>query len=59
MSFGESLHETAVAAIGPGESDLVEELRRAEVEGPEAIAAGSLSQGTGEKGLSHPSRAAD
>ena len=59
MSFGESLHETAVTTIGPGERDLVEELGRTQIKGSEAFAAGLLSQGTGEKGLSHPSRAAD
>src|SRR4030067_3445217 len=59
MSFGESLHETSVAAIGPGESDLVEELRGAQIKGPEAFAAGLLGQGTGQEGLSHPGRTAD
>jgi hypothetical protein len=59
MSFGESLHETAVAAVGPGESDLVEELRRAQIKGSEAFTAGLLSQSTGKEGLSHPGRAAD
>ena len=59
MSFGESLHEAAVAPIGPGEGDLVEELRRAQIKGPEALPAGLLSQGTGEEGLSHPGRTAD
>jgi hypothetical protein len=59
MSFGNSLHETAVAAIGPGESDLVEELRRAQIKGSEAFATGLLSQSTGKEGLSHPGRAAD
>jgi hypothetical protein len=59
MSFGESLHETAVTTIGPGERDLVEELRRAQIKGPEALAAGLLGKGTGKKGFSHPGRAAD
>src|SRR5512147_2051469 len=59
MSFGESLHEAAVAAIGPSERDLVEELRRTQIQGPEAFTAGLLSQGTGEEGSSHPGRAAD
>jgi hypothetical protein len=59
MSFSESLHETAVTAIGPGEGDLVEELRRTQVKSPEAFAASLLSQGTGEEGLSHSGRATD
>jgi hypothetical protein len=59
MSFSESLHETAVTAIGPGEGDLVEELRRAEIKGPEALPAGLLSEGTGEEGFSNSGRAAD
>jgi len=52
MSFGEFLDETSITAIGPSESDLIEELGAAEVEGSEALSAGFLSQGTGEKGLS-------
>jgi len=59
MSFGESLYETAVAPIGPGERNLVEELRRAQIQGPEALAAGLLGQGSGKKGFSHPGRTAD
>ena len=53
MGFGEPLDETSITAIGTGESDLIEELRAAEVSGSEAIAAGFLSQGTGEEGFSH------
>jgi hypothetical protein len=59
MSFGESLHETAVTAIGPSEGDLIEELRKAQIKGSEAFAAGLLSQSTGKESLSHPGRAAD
>ena len=59
MGFGESLHKTAVGAIGPGESDLIEELRRAQIKGSEAFAAGLLSQGTGKEGLAHRGRTAD
>ena len=32
MRIGESLHQRAVAAIRPGQSDLIEELRGADVE---------------------------
>ena len=59
IGFGESFHERAVAAIGSGEGDLIEELRRAQVKGSEAFAAGLLSQGTGKEGLAYPGRAAD
>ena len=59
IGFGESLHERAVAAIGPGEGDLIEELRRTQIKGSEAFAAGLLSQGTGKEGLADPSRTAD
>jgi len=51
MGFGESLHESSVTAIGPGESDLIEELRGSEIEGSEAFTAGFLSHGTGKEGL--------
>jgi hypothetical protein len=53
VGFGELFDETSITAIGPGESDLIEELRAAEVSGSEAIAAGFLSQGTGQEGFSH------
>ena len=53
MGFREPLDETSITAIGTSESDLIEELRATEVKGSEAIPAGFLSQGTGEKGFSH------
>jgi hypothetical protein len=59
IGFGEPFHERAVAAIGPGESDLIEELRRAQIKGSKAFAAGLLSQGTGKEGLADPGRTAD
>jgi hypothetical protein len=59
MGFGEFFHETAIAAIGPGERDLIKKLRRAQIKGPEAFVAGLLSQRTGKEGLAYPSRAAD
>ena len=52
MGFGEPLNETSVTAISTSESDLIEELRAAEVKGSEAIPTGLLSQGAGEKGFS-------
>ena len=54
MSFGEPFHQSAVAAIRSGQSDLVEELRGAEVEGSKAFTTGLLSEGTGEEGFAHP-----
>src|SRR5512139_1806951 len=59
MGFGELFDETSITPIGPGESDLVEELGAAEVKGSEALPAGLLSQGTGEKGLSDARGAGD
>jgi hypothetical protein len=52
MGFGEPFHQIFITAIGTSESDLIEELRAAEVKGSQSFPAGFLSQGTGEKGLS-------
>jgi hypothetical protein len=52
VSFRKPFHQGSIAPITPGESDLIEELRAAEVEGSEALPAGFLSEGTGEKGFS-------
>ena len=59
MGFGELFDEASVTPIGPSESDLIEELRAAEVNGSEALPAGFLSQGAGEKGLSDARGAGD
>ena len=59
MSFGEPFHQSAVAAIGSGQSDLVEELRGADVEGSKAFTAGLLSEGTGEEGFANACGARD
>jgi hypothetical protein len=56
MSFGELLHESSVGAIGAGESDLIEELGRTEIQGAEAFPAGFLGQGTGDEGFSNTCR---
>ena len=51
IGFSESLHETYVAASGSGESDLIEELRRAQAKDSEVFTADLLSQGKGKEGL--------
>jgi hypothetical protein len=52
MGFGKPFHQGAVASIGSGESDLVEELGRAQVEGSKAFTAGLLAKSAGEEGFS-------
>ena len=59
MSFGELIHESSVGAIGAGESDLIEELGRTEIQGAEAFSAGFLGQGTGDEGFSNTCRTRD
>ena len=59
MGFGESFEERAIGAVGTGQGDLIEELREPEVKGAEALAAGSLGQGTGEEGLADAGGADD
>jgi hypothetical protein len=53
VGFGELFDETSITAIGTSERDLIEELGATEVKGSQSFPAGFLSQGTGEKGLSH------
>jgi hypothetical protein len=59
VCFGEFLHEASIAAIGPSQGNLVEELREAEVKGAKAFPAGLLSEGTGEEGFSDTGRTAE
>lgn len=41
------LHEVCIGAVGPGKSDLIEELRHSKVTGSKALTAGLLSESTG------------
>jgi hypothetical protein len=59
MGFGEALHERPIAAIAPGQGDLVEELRGSQIKSSKALSAGLLSEGTSQEGLSDASRTAD
>ena len=59
MSFGEPFHQSTVASIRSGQSDLVEELGGAKVEGTEAFSAGFLGKGTGEEGFAYSCRTRD
>jgi hypothetical protein len=59
VSFGEPFDQSAVASVRSGQSDLVEELGGAEVEGTEAFPTGLLGKGTGEEGFAHSCRTRD
>ena len=51
VCFGKFLHKASIAAIGPGQSDLVEELREAEIKGLKPFATGLLCERTGKEGF--------
>jgi hypothetical protein len=59
MGFREFLNEVSVGTIGPGKSDLIEELRHTEIKGPKPFPTGLLSEGTGEEGFANPGGAGD
>jgi len=59
MGFGEPFHQGAVGAICSGQSDLIEELRKADVEGSKALTAFSLSEGASKERFANTRGARD
>ena len=59
MGFGEPFDQSAVGPIRSGQSNLIEELGGAEVEGTEAFPAGLLGEGAGKEGFTNPCGARD
>jgi hypothetical protein len=51
VCFGKFLHKASITAIGPGQSDLVEELREADVKSLKPFATGLLCESTGKEGF--------
>lgn len=59
VDLGDPGKELAVAAVGAGQGELLEETGAADVEGAVAFAAGLVGQGAGDEGLAHARGAGD